>query len=576
MMARTTTRATRAGAPAPDMSQNLLLSEELLRQVESNPELLLDDAFGASLLARAAMVCGGAERAAIYALRQMLVAARENEKLKDKIRQFIKTIEEQKPLLGWVLSNEFAVNGNGSGASRRFVYAMPLGDSAGVAQCFEIAALGAADEGGASASTQTAPPPYCGLIDPANRLFFGAASKLPFPPLRTEICQAEASRCGGEGQLGEIEVSDGATDRRFTVFASSGLVADVKKRIEEEGETVYVTVASGVATGIHKTEGASHADYVEYPALDGPTFDTLIFSRKLRGEWYRDIRDIALGRPVRVVLIGPTGVGKTTSVERAGRSAWILTKQTNNEKRGYALIRISRSRLGSPYINETERNLFRAMRQAKALARKGWLVVVLWDEADGLLGEMIGAEHTHDRSERLAAQELLSEDIPNVAIYLTMNPRRNSWLPAAIERRFIRRVYPRATRGQLASVAEHYIGNRPQVLGRLALTGREFGGALADNLFADQRIVATAHMHSGTQVPVRVRDLQNCSPGKIESLIQRFCTEVEDGAARSLDPLWGMVDREFQAPHLNASNLYDLSFLKPPHDDAVRTVEIAG
>jgi hypothetical protein len=128
----------------------------------------------------------------------------------------------------------------------------------------------------------------------------------------------------------------------------------------------------------------------------------------------------------------------------------------------------------------------------------------------------------------------------------------------------------------LAAVAEHYIGQRPAVLERLGLTGREFGGALADNLFADQRVVAIAHMHSGREVPVRVRDLQNCSPGKIESLIQRFCADVEDGTARALDALWAMVDQEFQAPHLNASNLYDQSFLKASSDDVVRTVEIRG
>jgi len=108
----------------------------------------------------------------------------------------------------------------------------------------------------------------------------------------------------------------------------------------------------------------------------------------------------------------------------------------------------------------------------------------------------------------------------------------------------------------------------------LSISAEEFAGALADNLYSDQHVVATVRFYSGNTQEVRVRDLHNCSPGKIEDIINVFCCEVTDGAADSIDDLWSLVDREFRAPNLSARNLYDLTFLEPTDSDTVRNIEL--
>ena len=112
-------------------------------------------------------------------------------------------------------------------------------------------------------------------------------------------------------------------------------------------------------------------------------------------------------------------------------------------------------------------------------------------------------------------------------------------------------------------------------LKQLALTPKEFGQALADNLYSDKRVVALGHMHSGKTIEIRARDLHNCSPGKVEDLVNIFCTDLEDGVADSIEYLWTMLDREFRAAALNDRNLYALTFLDEPKGDSVRSVEIA-
>ena len=94
-------------------------------------------------------------------------------------------------------------------------------------------------------------------------------------------------------------------------------------------------------------------------------------------------------------------------------------------------------------------------------------------------------------------------------------------------------------------------------------------------LFSDERVVATVRHYSGNRQEVRLRDLHNCCPGKVKDLINVFCCDVTDGVADSMDELWRLVDREFRVPNLNPRNLYDLTFLKPPEDDTVRSVELA-
>ena len=149
---------------------------------------------------------------------------------------------------------------------------------------------------------------------------------------------------------------------------------------------------------------------------------------------------------------------------------------------------------------------------------------------------------------------------------------RTSWLPPAINRRFRKRVYHRATRSMMAGASALFVTDA--ALAILKMSREEFGQVFADMLFAEDRVVGVAHLHSGRSIIIRVRDLQVTSPGKAEAIITRFCEELEDRCATGLDDLQMMVAREFQAPELNAANLFDMTFITPPPHDSVRVVEL--
>lgn len=166
--------------------------------------------------------------------------------------------------------------------------------------------------------------------------------------------------------------------------------------------------------------------------------------------------------------------------------------------------------------------------------------------------------------------------MPGVAVYLTMNARPSSWLPSAIARRFERREYPRAGRSQMEAVARLYARNEARALERLGLGPDEFAAALVANLWSDERVVAVGHFHSGRALAVRARDLQTASPGKVRELIETFASDVAAGEATSLEQLYLMLDREFRAAELTVRNIRELTFLKQPHDDTLRTLEHAG
>jgi hypothetical protein len=80
-------------------------------------------------------------------------------------------------------------------------------------------------------------------------------------------------------------------------------------------------------------------------------------------------------------------------------------------------------------------------------------------------------------------------------------------------------------------------------------------------------------MRFGHTVPVRARDLHDCSPGKLEDMIVDFCHDVEDGVVDSLETLWTRLDREFRSAALNEANLFEMSFLAKPDHDTVKKVE---
>jgi len=433
--------------------------EPLMELVSSNARCVEDPALMHTTFDMLSNACGGEEPAKVAIMRRMLICHQQRAEL----LAVLKSLRRQKPTLAWVLSGEFTTNGDPR--PQRFVFAMPLGRAGQAPECYAVMDDGADTDDDKPESSPRLDPPFLGLIDPANRLFLGPAVNIPPPPLSAEILPVEASRpdTAFDG-LGEIEVADSEQKRTFTLFARRELAEEIRHRMDEDGESVRVRSEAGVATAIHKAEDEHHEDWLEFPSIDGPSVFDLVLPSWLRREWTRDIRNMALGRPVRVVLIGPTGTGKTSAAERVARDVFKAAAKNGSCKKGLALIRVSSAHIGSSFIHQTERNLFQAFSRAKALTRKGYIVVVLCDEADALLGEMDGAEHAHNRSERLVAQSLLNGSLGSAGVYLKMNSRRNSWLPAAIERRFLKRVYGRCMRRQIEAVALLYVTQHPAAL----------------------------------------------------------------------------------------------------------------
>jgi len=488
----------------------------------------------------------------------------------EQVLAALKALQTENLELVWVLTKDFPLNGG----PLRFVYALGL-NRPEVPQLLRVMDK-VPDEnadGQMRKLVDLPSPPYLGTIEPKTRLLVGLAPQAPPPPMMAQTLQATSANpeTTYEG-IGEIEVAEGPDDRICTVFATRELAYMIQDRLAR-GERVVVRVERGVVTAIHSGDPEQQGDFVETIAPDGPGVKDLILPRALRRQWERDVAAIVQGRSVRVLLIGPTGTGKTSAAERVGRDAFRRKTQAGDGCKGIRLVRISSQDIGSSYIHATERNIKKAMRIAEQLHRDGYIVVILLDEGDQMLGEMMGAEHAHNRSERLALQALLSKDLP-VAVYVTCNPRQNSWLPAAIERRFTKRVYGRPIRRQIEEVARYYVSAHPQVLEQLDLTASEFAGRMADNLFSDQRVIAVCHLYSGDKIFIRARDLQTCSPGKIKQLIETFCCDVEDGRSKGLEDLSNMMDEEFLSPSLNVRNVFEMTFLQPPHNDAIRTLEL--
>jgi hypothetical protein len=567
-----------AGAPADEVIQ------AFLKVLAEDPERINDRGFVRRGLGVFARACGGEAIALDDLWRRFLrrvLRLNDVTAQRDKLANLLRGLKEQ-PIVGWVLSPPFSLNGDG----KQHVYAMPLGRDQ-TPQCYRIddgsepAAAGEADHAVAATPELPVllpPPPYLAFLEPTTRLFIRPATGVPPAPQRAEILEVVAAwpECRFE-ELGEIEVSEGPEDRKVTLLAERSLARDVKRRLEEGGETVSVRAELGVATGIHRSGDRRREDWLEFPDLAGPTVKDLVFPRWLRRAWSRDIKHMVRGRGVKVLLLGPTGVGKTSAVEYAGRDMCRLAARRGVPRKGFAVIRLSGPHIGSSFVHQVERTMYRAVKRARNLVRNGYFAIILADEADALLGEMGGGfEHAHNRSERLAAQELLGQDLEGVAVYLTMNPRRNSWLPAPIVRRFTRREYPRPTRSQIAAVASHYAQEHAGLLKTLGMTPQEFGAAFAMNLFSDRRVVARGYLHSGRAITVRARDLHLASPGKTKELIANFAFDLEEGEAARLDDLWAMMDREFRAGDLSASNFFEVTFLTPPRNDALRTVEPAS
>ncbi|MBN2564807.1 MAG: AAA family ATPase [Candidatus Eisenbacteria bacterium] len=477
-------------------------------------------------------------------------------------------MEEQvsnRPVLARVLTRPFPVGSNGK--AHLMVYVTPVGtDFLNV-----ILAL---------VPQQTQPervPPPLGLcyVGAGGTIFLNAAAEPP--PLAAEQCtvvEANLSPRGADeaavwSEVSELVVSDVGQQRRI-VYAKRPLAQSIADLLSK-GHEVTVRVEGRVVSGIaSRASGETTEDYLEFPDVNsGPPLEALIFPAWLHQEWQRDVTRMAAGRHAAVLLIGPTGTGKTEAVLRASKAA------ARAAGKPLAFFRLSAPHISSSYYGETERNLFRVGKRMRTLHDERHLVVALIDEADAIMGASEGRyEGSVDRRVRLAFQELIGSMVTTANVYLTMNLRSDSWLPAPIERRFLKRTYPRTSRSQIAAICALYA--KPEAMERLGMQASEFGTRVADYVFNDAFVVAIAHFHSCQTVSVRARDLHSCSPGKLNDLVTQFCDDVTDGLASSLDMLWTRVERDFRSSTLNAANLFEMTFLRAPTHDSVKALELVG
>ncbi|MBA4387504.1 MAG: hypothetical protein C0404_05945 [Verrucomicrobia bacterium] len=488
-------------------------------------------------------------------------------KERDNYLDLLKRIKFEKPVLGQVLSDPFVLNGDSQG--QKFVYARELRESATILPYAVVEVPG---------STGAARPPvelpHIGFLQLSTQTYLGPCAIQP-PPMKTEICGVVAVHETQPGAPLTLELEDGIRESTFTVFTRRSLGESIKTRLDD-GEVVHVRVAVGEAIAIHQVNSSQTEDWLEFLDLDPalPGLRDLVFTAHTRAEWERDLRTIIAGRGQRIVLIGSTGLGKSEGVARVGRDAFHMAAREGKHFAGVALLRLSSATIGSYYIHHTERRLFAAYKKARELVKRNYIVVVLLDEADAWLSEANGPEHRHSLSERRGLQDIFSRNMPGISTYLTMNAHPFSALDPAIARRFYVREYGRPSRRQIEKVGAYYMRQHDAALRAIGLSAEEAGAAIADNLFADGRILAKAHLHSGAVIDIRARDLCRCCPAKVEDLVTRFCHDVEDGISHKLSDLWPMLDTEFQSnADINSQNLWTVTFCKPPVNDSLKTLE---
>lgn len=494
----------------------------------------------------------------------------------------LKGLKEKNFTLGWVMSKPF---GRGSATSNdKFIYIKPLQERARI-EAYQMAddLPDGTDPDDPLAHTESPEPEMLSLcvIDCDARLYLGA-SDVPSPAIAPKICKIGTVHPAEENEPFswlEIKNDEGGFRNEALLPCKNELAQEIQRRFDD-GEEVSVRAVTGVAQAIHTVDEQETERWLEFLDIDGPGLETLVFNRKMAREWDRIVQRLANGRGTRNLLIGPTGNGKTSGARRAAVSAARQALQQGRKVEGIAFITISSATTGSIYIHGANLQMKAALVRGEALAKKGYIVIVLIDEGDSMLGEMVGWESHHSRSEKLTGQSLLSEEIPGLGIFLTMNDSRpNSYLPAAVAGRFTRFVYPRAGRGQMLAVARMYFAQHPEAMRVLGLSPEKAAGIFIDSLFSEQRTLATIHMQSGRKVPVLARDLPNvCCPRKVESFISTFMLDIEDELLEkpTISDLIARMDEEISTPNLLPSNIFHVTFLTKPADDNVNIIELVA
>jgi SpoVK/Ycf46/Vps4 family AAA+-type ATPase len=130
-------------------------------------------------------------------------------------------------------------------------------------------------------------------------------------------------------------------------------------------------------------------------------------------------RKLSLGKGLNALFAGPPGTGKTMAAE-------VIARELHLD-----LFSIDLSQVVSKYIGETEKNLDRVFREARASS-----AILFFDEADALFGKRSEVKDAHDRYANIEVGYLLQkmEEYDGVAILAT-NLRQH------IDEAFVRRMH---------------------------------------------------------------------------------------------------------------------------------------
>jgi SpoVK/Ycf46/Vps4 family AAA+-type ATPase len=136
------------------------------------------------------------------------------------------------------------------------------------------------------------------------------------------------------------------------------------------------------------------------------------------GEWGFD-RKLSLGKGLNALFAGPPGTGKTMAAE-------VIARELHLD-----LYKIDLSQVVSKYIGETEKNLDRIFREARASYS-----ILFFDEADALFGKRSEVKDAHDRYANIEVGYLLQkmEEYDGIAILAT-NLRQH------LDEAFVRRMH---------------------------------------------------------------------------------------------------------------------------------------
>jgi hypothetical protein len=453
-----------------------------------------------------------------------------------------------------VISPPFEFSTNGNGDMCQAIYITPFGSR----QLAQMQVLVLPD----GAET---PKLFSSILTDAEvKVCLGAAPQPPLQQMTEQQVLEVEEQCDLPG-MAQVIVKDemGQTTPLFARLEIAEQIAAMMKAGEE-------VVARHDHLEVHRVRGRKlpqNESFVEYLSADGPTLTDFIFSQTITASFAGDIADLTAGRPFMVLLTGPTGVGKTSAVYAVLRTAALAAGKTA------VAILIAPHTVGSMWHSETEKRIAQAIEVGKKLAGEGYLVGVLLDEIDALVGSTDARhESAVDHRVRLTIQQLLSQPLPPfMAIYATMNTHRGNLLHGPVAARFLLREYPRPTRRQMARLGGMFI--EEEIAQRIALSRQEFGQRASDFLFSDQFVVATLHLFSGASVAVRARDLHRACPRVLKMLVETFSSMVRRGTASSIEHFFALLERDFHAVHFTEHSLLDNSYLRIPAHDSVRHVE---